>query len=69
MHRIPPDFRQALRRHALEEFFTDCAYVYRAGCLSWIGLTRETATRRERSTESIQRLRHQQCEFERSRLP
>lgn len=59
---IPKDFQQALRRNRLLGFFTDCAYVHRAGYLRWIMESVRPATRRKRIDQSILRLWEQRIE-------
>ena len=66
MRRIPPDFLRALRKHVLDGFFIECAYVHQAGYLSWIAEAKRPATRRRKILQSINRLRAQQTELARA---
>lgn len=69
---IPADFRAALSRAGLDEFFIECAYVHRAGYLSWIAASGRPETRHARIQRAIARLRAQQDEeldHARNRLP
>ena len=54
--RLPEDFRRALRRHGLEDFFLSCVQVHRAGYLSWRAQTRRTECRREKILQAMARL-------------
>ena len=66
MRRIPPDFHRALQEHVLDVFFAECAYVHRAGYLSWIAEAKSPATRLRKINQSISRLRVQQAELARA---
>lgn len=59
---MPPDFRRALRQSLLLDFFLECAYVHRAGYLSWIAAANRRETRRLRIQQAIVRLLAQHAE-------
>jgi uncharacterized protein YdeI (YjbR/CyaY-like superfamily) len=59
---VPPDFQRALRRSGLFGFFTECAYVHRAGYLGWITTSGRPATRKRRIEEAVLRLLTQRAE-------
>lgn len=57
---IPAEFRQALEANGLLKFFTECAYVHRAGYLSWVKEPSRRPTRRTRILRAVAQLREQQ---------
>jgi uncharacterized protein YdeI (YjbR/CyaY-like superfamily) len=59
---IPTDFQQALGRAGLLGFFTECAYVHRAGYLGWITTAARPATRQSRIRQAVRRLLEQRAE-------
>jgi hypothetical protein len=59
---IPADFQRALRRSGLVGFFTECAYVHRAGYLGWITTSGRPATRKRRIEQATLRLLAQRAE-------
>jgi len=60
---IPPDFEQALRQGRVREFFLECAYVHRAGYLSWILTSVRPETRTRRIGQAVARLQAQRAEI------
>ena len=60
---LPADFARALRADGLLGFFTECAYVHRAGYLGWITPAGRPATRRRRIQQALARLRAQRTEL------
>jgi len=59
---IPADFRQALKHCGLLGFFTECAYVHRAGYLRWITTPARPETREQRIQQAVMRLAAQRAE-------
>ncbi|HWA27374.1 MAG TPA: YdeI/OmpD-associated family protein [Lacunisphaera sp.] len=59
---IPPDFEHALKRGRVREFFLECAYVHRAGYLSWILTSVLPETRAHRIQQAVARLQAQRAE-------
>ena len=62
MHSIPGDFERALKQVRLHDFFRECAYVHRAGYLSWILDAIRPETRHVRIQQAIARLQAQRAE-------
>ena len=62
MHSIPEDFERALKQVGLHAFFIECAYVHRAGYLSWILDVIRPESRRLRIQQAIARLQAQRVE-------
>lgn len=61
---IPEDLLLALKRSRLHGFFLECAYVHRAGYLSWILTSVRPKTRQRRIQQAIGRLQAQRTELE-----
>jgi hypothetical protein len=61
---IPEDFLRALPRARLHGFFLECAYVHRAGYLSWILTSIRPETRQRRIQQTVARLQTQRTELE-----
>ena len=59
---IPVDFRQALKQCGLLGFFTECAYVHRAGYLHWVAAPVRLETRQQRIRQAVMRLAAQRTE-------
>jgi hypothetical protein len=64
MHSIPEDFERALKEGRLHDFFIECAYVHRAGYLSWILTSIRPATRQRRIRQAVARLQAQRAELQ-----
>jgi uncharacterized protein YdeI (YjbR/CyaY-like superfamily) len=59
---LPADFRAALKQCGLLGFFTECAYVHRAGYLHWVAAPVRRETRRQRIQQAVMRLAAQRAE-------
>jgi len=59
---MPRDFQRALKQGRLHGFFLECAYVHRAGYLSWILDSAYPEVRQRRIVQAVERLRVQQAE-------
>lgn len=59
MKPIPADFRQALQRSGLDEFFREHPRVHRVDYLRWITTSKRWDTRRRRIDEAVARLTRQ----------
>lgn len=62
MHAIPRDFEQALKQNRLHDFFHECAYVHRAGYLSWVLTPVRPENRHLRIQQAVVRLQAQQAD-------